>query len=110
MGLSWPLCSILEDLGGELSLLDSVRLPADVRQLPADKLPELAIELRNRIVDVVAGHKGAHFGSNLGTVELTIALHRAFDTPRDRVVWDVGHQAYPHKVLTGRNDALPSIR
>ena len=58
-------------------------------------------------MDVVSGHKGAHFGSNLGTVELTIALHRVFDTPRDQLVWDVGHQAYPHKILTGRNDRFP---
>jgi 1-deoxy-D-xylulose-5-phosphate synthase len=93
-----------------VSLLDSIQSPADVRALPAEQLPALADEVRERIVDVVSMHAGAHFGSNLGTVELTIALHRVFDTPRDLLVWDVGHQAYPHKVLTGRNEKLPSIR
>ncbi len=93
-----------------MSLLDSIRSPHDLRELPAERLPELAADVRERIVDVVSAHKGAHFGSNLGTVELTIALHRVFDTPRDQLVWDVGHQAYPHKILTGRNDAFPTIR
>jgi 1-deoxy-D-xylulose-5-phosphate synthase len=81
--------------------------PADLRALPEDQLEPLADEVRERIVDVVSDHKGAHFGSNLGTVELTIALHRVFETPRDQLVWDVGHQAYPHKILTGRNDRAP---
>jgi 1-deoxy-D-xylulose-5-phosphate synthase len=93
-----------------VSLLDTIRSPADVRALPAERLPDLAREVRERIVDVVSGHKGAHFGSNLGTVELTIALHRVFQTPEDLLVWDVGHQAYPHKILTGRNQAFPTIR
>jgi 1-deoxy-D-xylulose-5-phosphate synthase len=93
-----------------VSLLDKVRSPADVRALPEEQLAELAQAVRERILDVVSCHKGAHFGSNLGTVELTIALHRVFDTPRDLLVWDVGHQAYPHKILTGRNDLLPTIR
>lgn len=93
-----------------MSLLETVRFPADVRSLPEERLPELADEVRERIIDVVSAHKGAHFGSNLGTVELTVALHRIFDTPRDQLVWDVGHQAYPHKILTGRNDRFPSIR
>jgi 1-deoxy-D-xylulose-5-phosphate synthase len=93
-----------------VSLLDQIHSPADVRALPAEQLPELAIAVRERIVDVVSTHQGAHFGSNLGTIELTIALHRVFETPRDQLVWDVGHQAYPHKVLTGRNEQLPSIR
>jgi 1-deoxy-D-xylulose-5-phosphate synthase len=93
-----------------VSLLDQVKSPADVRALPAERLPELAAEVRERIVDVVSTHRGAHFGSNLGTVELTVALHRAFETPRDQLIWDVGHQAYPHKILTGRNDRFPSIR
>lgn len=93
-----------------MSLLDSIRYPSDLRALPEDRLPELATEIRQRILDVVSAHKGAHFGSNLGTVELTIALHRVFHTPVDQLVWDVGHQAYPHKILTGRNEALPTIR
>jgi 1-deoxy-D-xylulose-5-phosphate synthase len=93
-----------------VSVLDKIRSPADVRALPADQLRPLADAVRERIVDVVSGHKGAHFGSNLGTVELSIALHRVFDTPVDQILWDVGHQAYPHKILTGRNDLLPTIR
>ncbi|MGI9188662.1 MAG: 1-deoxy-D-xylulose-5-phosphate synthase [Longimicrobiaceae bacterium] len=93
-----------------MSLLDQIGSPADLRALPAEQLRPLADELRERIVDVVSCHKGAHFGSNLGTVELTIALHRVFETPRDQLVWDVGHQAYPHKILTGRNADFPSIR
>ncbi|HEX7238769.1 MAG TPA: 1-deoxy-D-xylulose-5-phosphate synthase, partial [Longimicrobiaceae bacterium] len=93
-----------------MSLLDSIQSPADLRALPEDRLPVLADEVRGRILDIVSEHKGAHFGSNLGTVELTIALHRVFDTPRDQLIWDVGHQAYPHKILTGRNERMPSIR
>jgi 1-deoxy-D-xylulose-5-phosphate synthase len=93
-----------------VSLLDSIRTPADLRALPEAQLDQLADEVRERILDVVSEHKGAHFGSNLGTVELSVALHRAFETPRDQLVWDVGHQAYPHKVLTGRNAELPTIR
>ncbi|HEV2148351.1 MAG TPA: 1-deoxy-D-xylulose-5-phosphate synthase [Longimicrobiaceae bacterium] len=93
-----------------MSLLDSIQSPADVRALPAERLAALADEVRDRILDIVSEHRGAHFGSNLGTVELTIALHRVFDTPRDQLIWDVGHQAYPHKILTGRNDRMPSIR
>ena len=85
-----------------MSVLGQILSPADLRRLPADKLQPLADEVRERILDVVSSHKGAHFGSNLGTVELTIALHRVFDTPRDQILWDVGHQAYPHKMLTGR--------
>ncbi|MDB4948808.1 MAG: 1-deoxy-D-xylulose-5-phosphate synthase [Gemmatimonadetes bacterium] len=95
---------------GTVSLLDSIQSPADVRALPESDLPALADEVRGRILDVVSAHKGAHFGSNLGTVELSVALHRVFDTPRDQLLWDVGHQAYPHKILTGRNEALPTIR
>lgn len=93
-----------------MSLLDSIHSPADVRALPAEQLGALADAVRQRIVDVISQHQGAHFGSNLGTVELTIALHRVFATPRDLLVWDVGHQAYPHKLLTGRSERLPSIR
>jgi 1-deoxy-D-xylulose-5-phosphate synthase len=93
-----------------VSILATIQSPADLRALPQERLEELAREVRDRIVDVVSAHKGAHFGSNLGTVELTIALHRVFETPRDLLVWDVGHQAYPHKILTGRNEAFPSIR
>ncbi|HEX5723853.1 MAG TPA: 1-deoxy-D-xylulose-5-phosphate synthase [Longimicrobiaceae bacterium] len=93
-----------------MALLETVRTPADVRALPPEVLPQLCAEVRDRIIDVVSAHKGAHFGSNLGTVELTVALHRAFDTPRDQLIWDVGHQAYPHKLLTGRNERFHTIR
>jgi 1-deoxy-D-xylulose-5-phosphate synthase len=93
-----------------VSVLDTIRSPADLRALPADQLRPLADEVRERILDVVSEHKGAHFGSNLGTVELSIALHRVFDTPTDQLIWDVGHQAYTHKILTGRNELLPTIR
>jgi 1-deoxy-D-xylulose-5-phosphate synthase len=93
-----------------VALLDQVRFPADVRALPAEQLPALCTEVRDRVIDVVSAHKGAHFGSNLGTVELAVALHRVFETPRDQLIWDVGHQAYPHKILTGRNEEMPTIR
>ncbi|CAN5640863.1 1-deoxy-D-xylulose-5-phosphate synthase [soil metagenome] len=93
-----------------MPILDSIHSPEDIRALPEDQLSALADEVRERIVDVVSAHRGAHFGSNLGTVELTVALHRVFDTPRDQLVWDVGHQAYPHKILTGRNRDFPTIR
>ncbi|MBW3628899.1 MAG: 1-deoxy-D-xylulose-5-phosphate synthase [Gemmatimonadetes bacterium] len=94
----------------DVPLLDGINSPADLRALPAEALRQVAEEVRERIVDVVAAHKGAHFGSNLGAVELAVALHRAFDTPRDQLSWDVGHQAYPHKILTGRNQQMPGIR
>lgn len=92
-----------------MALLDHVRFPADVRKLGPEDLRRLADECRERHIDVVS-RKGGHFGASLGVVELTVALHYAFDTPRDRLVWDTGHQAYIHKILTGRNEALPSIR
>jgi 1-deoxy-D-xylulose-5-phosphate synthase len=91
------------------SLLKNINTPADLKQLPVDKLPELAIELRQFIVDIVAAKEG-HLGASLGTVELTIALHYFFDAPEDRIVWDVGHQAYGHKILTGRRDNFESNR
>ena len=92
-----------------MSLLDRVRYPADLRALPRDDLPRLVDEVRNRHIDVVS-HKGGHFGASLGVAELTVALHYVFDTPRDKIVWDTGHQAYIHKILTGRNERLPTIR
>ncbi len=76
-----------------VALLDRIQSPADLRVLPEGDLPELCAEVRQREIDVVSAHKGAHFGSNLGTVELAVALHRVFDTPRDQVVWDVWNQA-----------------
>ena len=90
-------------------LLESIDYPADLRRIPAAKLPALAAELRQFLIHSVST-RGGHFAAGLGTVELTIALHYVFDTPRDRLVWDVGHQAYPHKVLTGRRDRLHTIK
>ena len=89
--------------------LDSVHTPADLRRLSREQLKALADELRECVLNNVA-RTGGHLSSNLGTVELTIALHYVFDTPRDRLVWDVGHQTYPHKILTGRRDRMPSLR
>ena len=92
-----------------MSLLDRVKFPRDVRDLPRGELRRLADECRDRHIDVVS-KKGGHFGASLGVVELTVALHYVYDTPRDQLVWDTGHQAYPHKILTGRNEEFPSIR
>jgi 1-deoxy-D-xylulose-5-phosphate synthase len=90
-------------------LLETIRSPADLRRLPTAKLTELAQELRQFLIHSVAT-RGGHFAAGLGTVELTIALHYVFNTPDDRLVWDVGHQAYPHKVLTGRREKLHTIK
>ncbi len=90
-------------------LLAAIASPADLRRLPVSKLTELAAELRDFLIHSVST-RGGHFAAGLGTVELTIALHYIYDTPRDRLVWDVGHQAYPHKVLTGRRDRLHTIK
>ncbi len=90
-------------------LLDRINSPADLRALSTSELPQVAKELRDFLVESVAS-TGGHLASNLGTVELTIALHYVFDTPRDRIVWDVGHQTYPHKILTGRRAAMTGLR
>jgi len=90
-------------------LLSAIDNPADLRKLPAEELPALAAELRAFLIDTVS-QRGGHFAAGLGTVELTLALHHVFNTPYDRLVWDVGHQAYPHKVLTGRREQLPTIK
>lgn len=91
------------------NLLSKIKLPADLRQLPLEKLPEVCDELRQDIIDELADNPG-HFASSLGVVELTVALHYVFDTPYDRIVWDVGHQAYGHKILTGRRDRFSTNR
>lgn len=90
-------------------LLSQIDSPSDLRRLNRDQLAPLSDELRNYLIESVS-QSGGHFGANLGTVELTIALHYAFNTPYDRLVWDVGHQSYPHKILTGRRDQLGTIR
>ena len=92
-----------------VKLLDQIHVPADVRRLSRLELKQLATELREFVVQTVA-QTGGHFSSNLGTVELTIALHYVFDTPHDRIVWDVGHQTYPHKTITGRKDRMSTLR
>ena len=90
-------------------LLDTIHDPTDLRRLPREQLPELAEELRSFLLDSVA-KTGGHLSSNLGTIELTIALHYVFDTPEDRLVWDVGHQTYAHKILTGRRAGMARLR
>src|SRR4026208_1729892 len=90
-------------------LLTSIGSPADLRPLTPAKLKKHSTELRQYLIDTVA-QMGGHFAAGLGTVELTVALHYVFDTPDDRLVWDVGHQAYPHTVLTGRRERLRTIK
>jgi 1-deoxy-D-xylulose-5-phosphate synthase len=92
-----------------MKLLDTINDPADLRKLPRTQLTPLANELRQFLLDSVS-KTGGHLSSNLGTVELTIALHYVFNTPEDRIVWDVGHQTYSHKILTGRRDRMPTLR
>ena len=90
-------------------LLDTVKVPADLRTIPEKDLRQLVDELRQETIDAVSV-TGGHLGAGLGVVELTVALHWTFDTPRDRLIWDVGHQAYPHKILTGRRDRIRTLR
>ncbi|MFL6761359.1 MAG: 1-deoxy-D-xylulose-5-phosphate synthase [Sphingomicrobium sp.] len=90
-------------------LLDTVQLPSDLRALGKEQLPQLADELRQEVISAVSV-TGGHLGAGLGVVELTVALHYVFDTPRDKLVWDVGHQAYPHKIITGRRDRIRTLR
>src|SRR3954465_9888839 len=90
-------------------LLDTVNLPADLRALSKEELPQLADELRQETISAVSV-TGGHLGAGLGVVELAGALHYVFDTPRDKLVWDVGHQAYPHKIVTGRRDRIRTLR
>src|SRR6202162_6221888 len=90
-------------------LLDQIRTPEDLRRFEPDRLRQIADELRQDLINAVS-KTGGHLGAGLGVVELTVALHYVFDTPRDRLIWDVGHQAYPHKILTGRRDRIRTIR
>src|SRR5919199_3890013 len=93
----------------ETPLLDTVQFPSDIRALAKDQLPQLADELRQEVISAVSV-TGGHLGAGLGVVELTVAVHYVFDTPNDRLIWDVGHQAYPHKILTGRRDRIRTLR
>ncbi|MCQ3943215.1 MAG: 1-deoxy-D-xylulose-5-phosphate synthase, partial [Alphaproteobacteria bacterium] len=90
-------------------LLDTIRIPQDLRRLEERHLRQVADELRRETIDAVAV-TGGHLGAGLGVVELTVALHYVFNTPADRLIWDVGHQAYPHKILTGRRDRIRTLR
>src|SRR6186997_874173 len=90
-------------------LLDTIRTPDDLRKLKIEQVQQVADELRQETIDAVSV-TGGHFGAGLGVVELTTAIHYIFDTPRDRLIWDVGHQAYPHKILTGRRDRIRTLR
>src|ERR1019366_9315653 len=112
----WPLSSSNGEANGSLlmspvqtPLLDRVRYPADLRNFSPEQLRQLADELRAETIDAVSV-TGGHLGASLGVVELTVAIHAIFDTPRDRLLWDVGHQAYPHKILTGRRDRIRTLR
>ena len=90
-------------------LLDGISLPMDLRKLSVDQLPQVCAELRERIIHTLSTNPG-HFASSMGAVELTVALHYVYNTPSDRIVWDVGHQAYSHKLLTGRKDRFDTLR
>ena len=90
-------------------LLNNINYPSDLKKLNLEELKELAVELRTELIDAVS-ETGGHLGAGLGVVELTIALHYIFDTPKDKLVWDVGHQSYPHKIITGRKNEIRTIR
>ena len=90
------------------SILDAIESPADLRKLAVGELPEVAAALRREIIEAVS-RTGGHLGASLGAVELATALHSVFDTPSDRLIWDVGHQGYPHKFLTGRRHAFDTL-
>src|SRR5512141_1518824 len=92
-----------------MTLLSAIQSPADLKRVPREQLPQLAQEMRDRLIECVS-MTGGHIGASLGVVELSIALLYEFDSPRDKVVWDVGHQAYAWKLLTGRNEPFPSLR
>ena len=91
------------------NILDQIKYPSDLRKLKEKDLYQLSEELRKELIEVVS-ETGGHLGAGLGVVELTIALHYIFDTPKDKIVWDVGHQAYPHKIITGRRDKIRTLR
>ena len=90
-------------------LLDKIVTPTDLRRLDEEQLPQVADELREYLLQAIS-KSGGHFSAGLGCVELTVALHYCFETPDDRIIWDVGHQAYPHKILTGRRDRIGTIK
>ena len=89
--------------------LEHINFPSDLRKLPESNLQEVSNEVRNVMIDAVS-ETGGHLGAGLGVVELTIAIHYVFNTPNDRLIWDVGHQTYPHKILTGRKNKIKTLR
>ena len=89
--------------------LDRINFPSDLKKIPESKLQEVAEEVRQEIINAVSV-TGGHLGASLGVVELTVALHFIFNTPKDKLIWDVGHQCYPHKILTGRKDKIRTLR
>ena len=93
----------------EYKFLDQINFPSDLKRIQESKLQKLADELREEMIDVVSV-TGGHLGASLGVVELTVALHYIFNTPSDKLIWDVGHQCYPHKILTGRKDRIRTLR
>ena len=90
-------------------ILDKIQKPNDIRKIPEEEYPALAQEIRELIIESVSAH-GGHLGSNLGAVELTMALHLMLDLPKDKIIWDVGHQCYTHKILTGRRPGFENLR
>jgi 1-deoxy-D-xylulose-5-phosphate synthase len=90
-------------------LLNRIGAPSDLRELEEDQLPQVADELRQYLLEAISA-SGGHFSAGLGCIELTVALHYCYETPHDRVIWDVGHQAYPHKILTGRGERIGTIK
>ena len=90
-------------------ILDSINEVNDIKKIPTEDLPELADEIREFLIEKIS-KTGGHLGSNLGAVELTMALHRVLDLPKDKIIWDVGHQSYTHKILTGRKDGFDNLR
>ena len=89
--------------------LNNINFPSDIKKLSVDKLQELSKEVREEMISAVS-ETGGHLGAGLGVVELTVALHYIFDTPNDKLIWDVGHQSYPHKILTGRKNKIRTLR
>src|SRR5579864_2551061 len=90
-------------------ILDRINGPADIKKCNLEELTQLAVDVRSKLVDTISGI-GGHFAPNLGVVELTIGLHYIFNSPHDKIVWDTGHQSYPHKLLTGRRDRLDTVK
>ena len=99
----------MKDTQGDYKLLETIDSPADMKNLKPEQLIQLSNELRQYIIEIVSSNPG-HFGASLGVVELTVALHHIFNAPHDQIVWDVGHQAYGHKILTGRRDVFHTNR